>query len=182
MPKPKPVFRPSLKPSVPKPPTDPAPITEPADDTPAAVMPLPTADSSVPKPRTPFRPTQKPAGPKPPTSQNSAGGSLLHPLTDPAPDEAEQIAMAGIPDEAKVTEPMTNTEMETVDEPAPPKKPAAFRPTMKPPAKSAALESAEPTEAEIPKVASPTPKPTFRPTMKPKGPARPDETEDKPSI
>ena len=97
---------------------------------------------------------------------------MLHPLTDPAPDEAEQIAMAGITNEAKVTEPMTGAEKaEAAQEPELSKNPAAFRPTMKPPVKPIAADSADPSAPTLPP--QPTPKPVFRPSMKPK-PAKPD--------
>ncbi|MBC8155957.1 MAG: 4Fe-4S dicluster domain-containing protein [Bacteroidetes bacterium] len=174
LPKPRPIFKPSLKPSAPKPATDDSVASTelPENGLVEPVQP-PIGESAAPKPRPAFRPTLKPAAPKPETSPNSTEGSVLHPLTDPAPDEAEQIAMAGITHEAKVTEPMTEAEKaEAPREPDPPKKPAAFRPTMKPPVKQAAPDSAAPPEPAIPPQSAP--KPAFRPTMKP----RPDEPVD----
>lgn len=173
-PTPKPVFRPSIKPPAPKPVTnDIAQTPEPKLTTGSEAVLPPDGEPIPPKPRPAFRPTLKSAAPRPDPGQNSTGGSILHPLTDPAPDEAEQIAMVGIPDNAGVTEPMTEAEkMEAVAEPVPPKKPAAFRPTMKPPPKPDAPAATSP-EPAAPNQAAP--KPAFRPTMKPKGPARPDE-------
>lgn len=138
-PKPKPAFRPTLKPAAPKPiaadepavSQDPEKSDPPVNTGSGGVQP-PVAEPTASKPRPLFRPTQKPTIPNPDASQNSTEGSVLHPLTDPALDEAEQIAMAGLADTAKVTEPMTSAEK--TDAPAEPvaaKKPA-FRPTMKP--------------------------------------------------
>lgn len=156
-PKPKPIFRPTLKPAAPKPiATDESavvqgPAPDPVESTGLnAVQPPVTA--TTPKPRPLFRPTQKPTAPRPDASQNSTEGSVLHPLTDPAPDEAEQIAMAGLADTAKVTEPMTSAEKtDAAAEPVAAKKPA-FRSTMKPkgPAQSDAPPNAERGDVQIP--------------------------------
>lgn len=161
--KPKPAFRPTLKPAAPKPPTDELKTTEPVTED--------STESAIPAPKKPFRPTQRPQAVQPDNGQNSAGGNILHPLTDPAPDEAEAIAMTGIANDAKMTEPMT--EAEKAEPPVPAKKPAAFRPTMKPAVKTIPAEPAidsEPTPA-------PTKKPAFRPTMKPAAPAKPTDTD-----
>ncbi|MBO0937999.1 4Fe-4S dicluster domain-containing protein [Fibrella sp. HMF5335] len=161
-------------------PTDaavPAPVV---GDAPASETPAP-----APKPRPVFRPGMKPAA-KPataPTSEtentgNSTEGHQLHPLTDPAPDEAEAIASVGVPEQPGVTEPLSAAEVAAPSEPVadpvvPPiaKPKPAFRPTMKPPTPKPVAESPpgndiieEPTPESPPK-----PKPAFRPTMKPKG-------------
>lgn len=160
-------FRPTVRPA-PQPAPD-EPTTElPATETGQSTVSGPTA----PNPKPAFRPTLKPKIPLPNAGQNSSEGSVLHPLTDPAPDEAEQIAMAGITDNTRVTEPMTEAEIAAPVEPLPTGKPAAFRPTMKPPAKPVPPDSVLPPEPTLPPdlaTAQPIPKPAFRPTMKPKG-------------
>ncbi len=163
--KPKPAFRPTLKPASPKPLTDEPKIIEPVTEN--------STELATPALKKPFRPTLKPKPIQSDESQNSAGGSLLHPLTDPAPDEAEAIAMAGITDDAKVTEPMTEAEKADFSgTPTPAKTPTAFRPTMKPAIKTVPAEPSiepEPTPAL-------TKKPAFRPTMKPAAPAKPTDS------
>ncbi len=169
-PTPKPAFRPTLRPSAPKPIADEATgsPSPPADE---------VSEPIAPKPKPAFRPTLKPKAPPVDGSQNSSGGSIAHPLTDPAPDEAEAIAMAGVVSDARVTEPMTDAEKaEASVEPLPVKKPAAFRPTMKPAAKPAPPEpvaNAEPAP-------EPVKKPAFRPTMKPGGPAKTGDLGEEP--
>ena len=175
-PKPKPIFRPTIKPTPAKPATDALINAKPTGGESNATG--EPAESAAAAPKKPFRPTQKPGPVQSDSGQNSAGGSLLHPLTDPAPDEAEAIAMAGITDVAKVTEPMTDAEKRKAPvEPIPPKKPAAFRPTMKPPTPPV---SPEPTSGPSPMPPSPepAPKPAFRPTMKPSAPVKPSDADD----
>lgn len=180
-PRPRPVFKPTAKPAAPKP-EDSQP-TEPV----AEIKPEPVTPAETPAPKRPvFRPTQKPAAaatPEPADENqsavpgNSTEGNIKHPLTDPAPDEAEQIAMEGIVDKTNVTEPMTATEKEdaVLPEPAEPVKPA-FRPTMKPAAKAVDPASDEPTVPEPPAAPGPAKKPAFRPMMKSK-PSEPDSAE-----
>ena len=144
--KPKPAFRPGMKSAV-KPasvePDNPAmvgrAIPEPAKTDVSIELNVPdTAPAAIilPKPRPVFRPGMKPATktdtPKPiAETGNSTEGNQLHPLTDPAPDEAEAIAMVGIAEQPHVTEPMTAAEKDVPETPPIKPKPA-FRPTMKP--------------------------------------------------
>ncbi|MBO0949250.1 4Fe-4S dicluster domain-containing protein [Fibrella forsythiae] len=192
--KPKPAFRPGMKPAA-KPaesaapkadnpaeteqivlvPTKPDVPTESAD---SSNVPEATVPSAPPKPRPVFRPGMKPAAkaevPARPTELgNSTEGNQLHPLTDPAPDEAEAIAMVGVAEKPHVTEPLTTEEKNVPDaelpQPVSPKKTAPFRPTMKPAATSAPVSPALPVDESVtaPEPTAPKPKPAFKPTMKP---------------
>lgn len=143
--RPKPAFRPGMK-SAAKP-ADVAPDPTNVPDVPTNVpagsnIPVPDAASgTLPKPRPAFRPGMKPT-PKPDipapvveSSVVSAKGNRQHPVTDPAPDEAEAIAMAGVAEQPHVTEPLTSAETAVTPEPAAEPvvtKKAPFRPTMKP--------------------------------------------------
>jgi len=190
--KPKPAFRPGMKPAAkpvtnqPVEPAMPAPtgesVAEPAKvDVPAepTVPETTPAADTLPKPRPVFRPGMKPATPTPPAETgNSTEGSQLHPLTDPAPDQAEAIAMEGVAEQPHVTEPLTTAEKDVPTSteilPATPKKTAPFRPTMKPASPPAASTSVTPpvTESNVTEAtpAEPKPKPAFRPSMKPAAP------------
>ncbi|XWW48087.1 4Fe-4S dicluster domain-containing protein [Fibrella sp. USSR17] len=194
--KPKPAFRPGMKPAAkpatnqPAEPAMPAPtgesVAEPAKaDVPAepTVPEAAPAAATPPKPRPVFRPGIKPAAkaatPTPPAETgNSTEGSQLHPLTDPAPDQAEAIAMEGVAEQPHVTEPLTTAEKDVPTSaevlPATPKKTAPFRPTMKPAYPPAASTPVTPpvTESNVPDAApaEPKPKPAFRPSMKPAAP------------
>ncbi|WP_375443760.1 4Fe-4S dicluster domain-containing protein [uncultured Fibrella sp.] len=186
--KPKPVFRPGMK--APAKPAPAEPATEPVNATPAkqpvpdesmtgnvptdSNVPDPVVPATPPKPRPAFRPGMKPA-PKadtpPAATGNSTEGNQLHPLTDPAPDEAEAIAMIGVAEQPNVTEPLTVAEknapdVEASQQPAP-KKTAPFRPSMKPAAPVPVPPTPIIDETNVPEAASPKPKPAFRPSMKP---------------
>jgi len=123
----KPVFRPGMKPK----PAEPKPENEAASQAPeaAAAPPTETPAAEAPAPKRPaFRPSMKPANSiekearKPLEEQNSAQSALEHPVSDATPDEAERIAMEGLPQaESQATAP----------QPPAPKRPP-FRPTMKP--------------------------------------------------
>ena len=131
--KPKPAFRPGMKPVVKSTSVEPDNVPEPTKaDVPEAAP----VEAALPKPRPIFRPGMKPAAktdaPRPiAETGNSTEGNQLHPLTDPAPDEAEAIAMVGVAEQPHVTEPMTTAE-KNVPETPPVKPKPAFRPTMKP--------------------------------------------------
>ena len=185
--KPKPAFRPGMKS-----PAKPAPA--PADNVPAAGVPAPQSDvpsataandasaptesAAPPKPRPAFRPGMKPAAPKTdvPTkeaSDVSSEGHRQHPLTDPAPDEAETIAMVGVAEQPHVTEPLTQAEQAAPTEAVTPAefvaKKAPFRPTMKPPTAPAPPPAPPPADSDnVPAEPVKPPKPAgFKPTMKP---------------
>ena len=144
----------------------------------SAAAPAPTAAAPA---RPAFRPGMKPS-PKPVSSPvpeatetgNSTGGHQLHPITDPAPDEAEAIASVGVPEQPGVTEPLSAAEVaaapEAIAEPVIPKPKPAFRPTMKPPVAKPVAETlpVELLEESVAQPPAPKPKPAFRPTMKPK--------------
>ena len=180
--KPKPAFRPGMKPAAkPASPaaTESTSVPEPAkSDVPAeSNVPQAAEPGTSPKPRPVFRPGMKPA-PKadtPPTAPaetgNSTEGHQLHPLTDPAPDEAEAIAMEGVAEQPHVTEPLSvaeknNPEVE-LPRPVAPKKAAPFRPSMKPAAPSADVSPTPTVEEPTVQVTTPAQKPAFRPSMKP---------------
>lgn len=189
----RPAFRPGMKPAA-KPavaePVNEAILTEktepvasvatmPATEAPiagdVAASETPTS-SPAPKPRPVFRPGMKPApkpAPVPSASEtgNSTEGHQLHPITDPAPDEAEAIASVDVPEQPGVTEPLSAVEIAAVPEPVAAKPKPAFRPTMKPPAAKPVAETPPATlpEDPAPEEPAPKPKPAFRPTMKPKG-------------
>ena len=142
---------------------------------------VPASTTAAPA-RPAFRPGMKPAAKPAPLpvpeaieTSNSTEGHQLHPLTDPAPDEAEAIASVGVPEQPGVTESLSAAEVaaapEAITEPVIPKPKPSFRPTMKPPAVKPAAET-PPVELPEESVAKPPalkPKPAFRPTMKPKG-------------
>lgn len=129
-PKPKPAFRPTLKPAPPKAisAADELPPSTPAEAAVGLVSEEPAVEPAAPKPRPVFRPTLKPTPPKPVEKENETEDSLLNPLTNPTFDEAEQVAMAGLPAPAQVTEPEKGDGLAELTRA---KKPA-FRPTMKP--------------------------------------------------
>ncbi|MBO0934530.1 4Fe-4S dicluster domain-containing protein [Fibrella aquatilis] len=117
----------------------PAPITTPMAEPVTGVAPV--AEPPAPKPRPVFRPGMKPTptpkpapppAPEPTETGNSTEGHRLHPLTDPAPDEAEAIASVGVPEQPGVTEPLSAAEVAAPPEPVVVKPKPAFRPTMKP--------------------------------------------------
>jgi formate hydrogenlyase subunit 6/NADH:ubiquinone oxidoreductase subunit I len=153
-PKPKPAFRPSMKP--PKPAS-----TEPgaaASETPAEPV----------KPKPAFRPSMKPPGKSAdgPTKVGAIGSTEEAPKPKPAfrPTMKPPVKPADATATSEATD--EGTQQPSVEAPKP--KPT-FRPSMKP-AKSAEPGAAEPAN-ETPVSETPTdvpkPKPVFRPTMKP---------------
>lgn len=188
--KPKPVFRPGMKAPAKPASAEPAPaqgnptiagqaVPEPVANVPAnADVPDAVAPVTPPKPRPAFRPGMKPA-PKadtpPAATGNSTEGNQLHPLTDPAPDEAEAIAMAGVAEQPHVTEPLSVAEKNAPDvetnQQTVPKKTAPFRPSMKPAATAVPVPPIPAVdETNVAEASSPKPKPAFRPSMKPAAP------------
>ncbi|MEZ0542579.1 4Fe-4S dicluster domain-containing protein [Fibrella arboris] len=170
--KPKPAFRPGMKPAAKASPdaaTEPSNVPEPASAAAPAVEPN-VPEPVTPKPRPVFRPGMKPAAKAanpasapPVETGNSTEGSQLHPLTDPAPTEAEAIAMEGVAEQPHVTEPLSAVDKDVPE--AAPKKTAPFRPTMKPVSTAASV-----TQPDDAPEAAPKPKPAFRPSMKPAAP------------
>ncbi len=184
--KPKPAFRPGMKPAA----KAAAPAsTESAEVSASAKADVPAelngpeapAPATAVKPRPAFRPGMKPtpkvdAPATPAETGNSTEGNQLHPLTDPAPDEAEAIAMVGVAEQPHVTEPLSDAEKNLPEAEAAqataPKKAVPFRPTMKPAATPSPVSPA-PTVSEAPTegtAKASAPKPAFRPTMKPTAP------------
>ncbi|WP_019988346.1 4Fe-4S dicluster domain-containing protein [Rudanella lutea] len=160
-PKPKPAFRPSMKPPVAK-----TPPATPAD---SAVEPQPAAENT-PAPKPAFRPSMKP---KPAASDPTEATASPIDAT-PAPKPAFRPTMKPKPADPQTAGPAEAASQPETDAQKP--KPA-FRPTMKP--KSAPTDPTEATPAPVDGTASvegdaptapqsDTPKPAFRPTMKPK--------------
>ncbi|KAB7729371.1 4Fe-4S dicluster domain-containing protein [Rudanella paleaurantiibacter] len=161
-PKPKPAFRPSMKPPVAK--TPPAAPIEPVEDA------QPTAEK-VPAPKPAFRPTMKPPVAK-------ANPEVPEASTDPQPAESKPAFRPTMKPKAAPADPQPTVPAEA--EAAPTASKPAFRPTMKPkpvdPQPAGPTEAATQPEADVQK-----PKPVFRPTMKPKStPADSTETTKSP--
>jgi len=147
-PKPKPAFRPSMKP--PKPASTETPA-EPA------------------KPKPAFQPTMKPPGkPAEPTSEDSTTNDAAE-VPKPKPAFRPTMKPPVKPIGAAAMSEVTSEENQLPSAEAPKPKPA-FLPTMKPakPVDAVADPEAEEEKTDVVPVAEPAkPKPAFRPTMKP---------------